>query len=72
MKKITKAMTEVKITATAVARDKFFRLSASTAGLRPVARNSAIRIKTKIWLTLASARIKMMAVSAPNVAIKPK
>ena len=71
-KKITKRMTDEKITATAVFLDKPRLRIASTAGFNPVARNSAIKIKTNIWLALARARIKTIAVSAPKVAIKPK
>ena len=71
-KNITNAITEVKIIATAVVRDILRRRRASTAGLRPVAKKSAIRIKINICETLASARIKTIAVNAPSVATKPK
>ncbi|CAB4993931.1 unannotated protein [freshwater metagenome] len=65
-------MTATKITATAPARDSPRLRIASTAGLRPVARNSATKIKTNTWLALASARIKTNALRAPIVATKPK
>ena len=71
-KKITNRMTDEKITATAEFLDKPRFRNASTAGFNPVARNNAIKIKTNIWLALARARIKTIAVSAPRVAIKPK
>ena len=71
-KKITKAITEVKIMVTAVARDILRRRRASTAGLRPVAKKRAIKIRINICETLASARIKTIAVNAPSVATKPK
>ena len=47
-KKITKRITDEKITVTAALRDKLRFLSASTAGFKPVARNNAIKINTKI------------------------
>ena len=65
-------MTPVKITVTAVVRDIFRLRKASTAGLSPVAKKSAIRINMNICETLASARIKTIAAKAPRVAIKPK
>ena len=69
---MTKRITEEKITVTAALRDKFRLRNASTAGFNPVAKNRAIKISTKIWLTLAKARINTIAVSAPRVAMKPK
>jgi len=65
-------MTAKKMIATACVLFIPRRRSASTAGLRPVAKKRAIRIRIKIWLVLASARIRTIADSAPNVAINPK
>ena len=61
-----------KITVTAALLDRFLLRKASTAGFNPVAKNNAIKISTKICETLASARIKIIAVRAPRVAINPK
>jgi hypothetical protein len=71
-KKITKRITDEKIAATAEFLDNPRFRNASTAGFKPVARNRAISIKTNIWLALARALIKTIAVRAPRVAIKPK
>ena len=65
-------MTEINIAVTALVRDKPLRRSASTAGLSPVAKKSAIKIKTNICYALASARINTNAASAPIVAMNPK
>ncbi len=70
--KITNKITDEKINVTAALLERFLLRSASTAGFNPVAKKSAIKIKTKICETLASARIKIIAVKAPRVAINPK
>ena len=71
-KKITNEITPTKMMPTAVTRDTPLDLIASTAGFRPVAKKSAIRIRTNTWLTLPSARSKTIAHKPPRVAIKPK
>jgi hypothetical protein len=60
------------IAATAFVRDRPRLRSASTAGFSPVAKKSAIKIKTNICDALASARIKTNADSAPMVTMNPK
>ena len=69
---MTNAITPTKIIATALTRETPRDLTASTAGFSPVAKKSAIRIRTKTWLTLPRARSKTIAQSAPSAATKPK
>ena len=71
-KKITNAITLTKIMVTAVTLDTPRERIASTAGFSPVAKKRAIRMRTNTWLTLPSALIKTIALSAPRVATKPK
>ncbi len=69
---VTKLSTEKSITTTAIGRLKPRPRKNSIAGFNPMAMKSETKIKTNTWLADASARVRVIAISAPSAARNPK